>query len=124
MFASAEKLSEQIHENDMAQERVRGEAAGIESQISEQEAAVAVLSTNITHNNENIARVEEELRDQTDRASSLAGQMEAQRARIAELKEKSAGAEQTLAELMARAEELSNEDWIALTKGVTENEDT
>ncbi len=107
MYASAEKLSEQIHENDMAQERVRGEAAGIESQISEQEAAVAVLSTNITHNNENIARVEEELRDQTDRASSLAGQMEAQRARIAELKEKSAGAEQTLAELMARAEELS-----------------
>ena len=107
MYASAEKLSEQIHENDMMQERVREEAAGIDARISEQEAAVAVLNTNIAHNEENIARVEDELRDQSDRASSLAGQMEAQRTRIAELKEKTADTEKKLSELMAQAEELS-----------------
>ena len=107
MYASAEKLSEQIHENDMTQERVREEAAGIDAQISEQEAAVAVLNTNIAHNEENIARVEDELRDQSDRASSLAGQMEAQRTRIAELKDKTADTEKKLSELMAQAEELS-----------------
>jgi len=107
LYASAEQFSERIRENDMAQERVRTEAAALEAQVSEQEAGVAVLRTNIAHNEENIARVENELRDQESRAGSMEEQIAAQHARIGALEREIAETEAALETLLARAQELS-----------------
>ena len=107
LYASTEQFGERIRENDMEQERVRAAAAEVDAQIGEHDSAVAVLSTDIAHNNENIARVEEELRDQSGRASSMTEQIEEKKARIAELAAGSAKLDAALETLIAKAEELA-----------------
>ena len=107
LYAASEQFSVRIRENDMAQESLRTESAGIDGQIGEQESAIAVLKTGIAHNDENIARVEEELRSQSDRVGSMAAQIAQQRARIEELENSRNEAETALAALLRQAEELA-----------------
>ncbi len=115
LYAMAEQFSERIRANDMEQDRVRAEVSAIDARVGEQESAIAVLRTNIEHNNENIARVEEELRDQSGRAVTMADQIEEKKARIEQLDRESEALEAALDELIAKAE--------ALTRGVGEATD-
>ena len=69
--------------------------------------ALYALKTGIAHNDENIARVEEELRSQSDRVGSMAAQIAQQRARIEELENSRNEAETALAALLRQAEELA-----------------
>lgn len=107
LYAETERYGERVRENDMEQERVRAESATTDARIGEEDAAIAVQRTNIERNNESIARLEEELRDQSGRASSMAEQIEAQRKRVEELTARSAEVEQAVDALTARAAELS-----------------
>ena len=66
-----------------------------------------MLQTGIAHNEENIARVEEELRSQSDRVGSMDAQIAQQRARIEELERSKNEVETALSELLKQAEELS-----------------
>ena len=107
LYAFTEQFSERIRANDMEQERVRTAVSGFDAQISEQESAIAVLGSDISHHNDNIRRVEEELRGQTDRAGSIAGQIEEKKARIEQLKRDLETMQSEADALVARAEELS-----------------
>ena len=107
LYAASEQFSARIRENDVAQDGQRERLSELDAQAKEHESAVAVLRTDIAHNEENIARVEKELHSQNDRAGSLDGQIGAQRARITELEEEGKTLERQLAALLAQAEELS-----------------
>ena len=107
LYAASEQFSERIRANDMEQDRVRAAASELDAKISEQESAIAVLNADIAHHNENIARVEEELRDQSGRASSMAEQIDEKKARVRELADASAELDKALETLLARAEELA-----------------
>ncbi len=106
-FAANDRYSERIRENDMEQERVRTEITEVDAQIGLLDSAIAVLSTDVTHNDENVRRIEEELLDQSGRESSLAEQIEEKKARIEELESESAALEKALEALHTKAEELS-----------------
>ena len=107
LYAASEQFSVRIHENDIAQDAQRAQLAALDAQAKEHESAVAVLQTGIAHNEENIARVEAELRSQSDRVGSLDAQLAQQRARIEELELSRSEAEEALAALLRQAEELS-----------------
>ena len=107
LYASSEQYGEKIRENDMAQETLRADAAALDAQVSEQESEIAVLRTGIDHNNDTIARIEQEVRDQSDRAGSLTEQIDEQAARIEELTKEAARVEQELAGLLETAGELA-----------------
>ena len=107
VFAAAERFSERVRENDLEQERVRTDVSALDAQIGEQESAVAVLGTSIAHNEENVARIEEELRDQSGRAGTLSGQIEEKQTRIAALERDAAALQTAVEELTARLEQLS-----------------
>ena len=107
LYAATEQFSERIRENDMEQERVRAAVSDFDAKIGEQESAIAVLTTDIAHHNENIRRLEEELRDQSGRATSMAEQIEEKKARIAQLADEIGTMQAEADALLARAEELS-----------------
>lgn len=107
LYASTEQFSEKIHENDIEQERMRAAVSSYDTQISEQDSAVAVLSADIAHHNENIRRAEEELRNQSGRASSMAEQIEEKKERISRLSEEIKATEATVQKLVEKAENLS-----------------
>ena len=107
LYASTEQFSEKIHENDIEQERVRAAVSSYDTQISEQDSAVAVLSADIAHHNENIRRAEEELRNQSGRASSMAEQIEEKKERISQLTEEIQATEAAVQKLLEKAESLS-----------------
>lgn len=107
LYASNETFSERLHENEMAQEKLRTDSAELDGQVGEQESQIAVLRTSISHNEENITRIETEMRDQQGRAQNLSEQMDAQRAHIDELNAKAAEVEATLQTLIDKASELA-----------------
>ena len=75
-YAAGEKFAAAAQQNDLAAEALRNEIGGVEAVISEKEAAMAVLETSVHHKEENIRRVEEELKEQSDRAGGLAEKIE------------------------------------------------
>ena len=56
LYAEGERFGEKMREKDVEAESIRGEAAAIGGQVTEQESAVAVLESAIVHNEENIQR--------------------------------------------------------------------
>ncbi|MGM9662063.1 MAG: chromosome segregation protein SMC [Oscillospiraceae bacterium] len=106
-YAAGEKFAAAARENDLAAEELRRESGEIEGRISEKEAAAAVLATSISHNEESIRRVEEELKEQSDRAGGLTEKIEEQKRRMAETETGLAALEEALAALLQEAEELS-----------------
>ena len=107
VFAETERFGEQIRENDMEQERVRAEASALDARVSEHESAVAVLRTNIAHNDESIARVEEEMRDRSGRSDALAEQIREKRSRMDALDAEASALQAAADELTAKLEQLS-----------------
>ena len=107
LYAASEQFAEKAHANDMEQERLRTECAELDAKRSEEDSAVAVLRTGIEHNRANIERVENDLRDQSGRAESLAAQIAAKHARIEELAAQAAELEEELRAFLAQAEELA-----------------
>ncbi len=106
-YAAAEKFAAAAQENDLAAEQLRRESSELEAAVSEKEAAVAVLETSIAHNSESIRRVEEELKEQSDRAGGLEEKIAEQKKRAAEAEEGIAALGEELRRLLAEAEELS-----------------
>ena len=107
VFAATERFGERLRENDMAQERVRAEASELEGRIGERESAVAVLRTDVAHNDETVARMEAELLDQNGRAVSLDAQIAEKLRRIEELQQSGASLEALTRELTEKLEQLS-----------------
>ena len=107
VFAAAERFSEKIRANDMEQERMRAALSELDARIGEQESAIAVLRTDIAHNDESIARAEEELNDQSGRADTLSEQIAEKRARIGALEEEASALQAAADRLIGQLEQLS-----------------
>ena len=85
LYAEGEQYGERMREKDMEAERIRTEAAQLDGQVKDQEAAIAVLESTITHNRENIERARQELEETGSRAGSLELQAAEQDAKIEEI---------------------------------------
>ncbi len=103
LYRSNEQFGERTRKNDMEQEALRQGLGQLDSQIGEQESAVAVLKTNLQHSEESIQRLTAELSDQDSRSRNLRGQMDQQRRRVAELQQQRETLEAELADLLEKA---------------------
>ena len=107
-YAAAEELSEQVRQNDLQAEALRGQVSQLESASGEHDSAIAVLRTSVEHNNESIARIRREMADTENRAGSLQSQVDAQLERIDQIDAESAALERELEALLTQARELSD----------------
>ena len=107
-YAAAEELSEQVRQNDLQAEELRGQVSRLESASGEHDSAIAVLRTSVEHNNESIERIRREMADTENRAGSLQSQVDAQLQRIAQIDDESAALERELEALLAQARELTD----------------
>ena len=103
LYRSNEQYSERTRRNDLAQEELRQGLAQWDSQISEQESAVAVLKTNLQHSEEGIQRLTAELSDQDSRSRNLREQIEQQRLQVEKLRQQRGALEEELEGLLEKA---------------------
>ncbi|MBP3494451.1 MAG: chromosome segregation protein SMC [Oscillospiraceae bacterium] len=100
VYAEAERCAEQVRQNDVDAEALRGEMSALEAEASELEASIAVLKTGMEHNAESISRLDREMTESNHRTETLQGQVDAIDSRIVEIDDESARLEQALTELM------------------------
>ncbi len=103
LFAENEQFSLKIQDNDMEQERVRAEAQSLTALVGDQENAIAVQETIVSHNRESIALLEREIAEHDERSGTLQEQIEEQNRRIADIENRSQTLEHELEELLERA---------------------
>ena len=82
LYAEGEQYSEKMRQKDMEAETVRAQAGETDGKAAEEESAIAVLESTITHNQENIDRARTELEETDSRAGGLEKQAEEQERRI------------------------------------------
>ncbi len=111
LYAKSEKLGEVLREKDGQLETARINASLLESTHQQLEGQMAVIRGNITNNENNLARIEEELQDEENRSGGISAQAQQARDRIAQidalLKEKGATLDtlqQQLAGMVAKAQ--------------------
>ncbi len=85
LYAVNENLSSKMRECDMETERQRERLSAAEASAAECESAIAVLNTNLKHNEESIERLRLELGEQAQRVESISSQAQAHRARVDEI---------------------------------------
>ena len=102
LFAQAEKLGEVLRTRDGELETVRLKVNMLSSTHQQLEGQMAVLRGNVENNNNNLARIEEELLGQDDRSSGIVLQISQTEERIGEI-------ERTLNEKRQEIHRLQNE---------------
>ncbi len=100
VYAEAESCSEQVRQNDVDAEALRGQMSELEAKAAELEASVAVLRTGMEHNAESMSRLDREMAESSQRTETLQGQMDTIDERIAHIDTQTKTLEQELAELM------------------------
>ena len=101
-YAAAEQFSQQMREKDVEADRLRFELQGRQARMNELESAIAVLQSNIAHNQESAQRIRADLEQQEGREGSLSAQIEQRRERLAEIEQQM---EQGRAALEAKSRE-------------------
>ena len=84
LYAQAEELGQTLREKDGELDTVRVKANMLQSTHQQLEGQMAVLRGNVENNNQNIARIEEELKGQEDRSGGINSQIEQAEAKIQE----------------------------------------
>ena len=107
-YAQGESFTEEMRQNDVAADALRGQVTEAESAAGEESAAIAVLQTSVEHNNESLRRLEQELTSTDQRRENLQGQIDGQLARIADIDRDAAVLETALSELLSRAQALAD----------------
>ena len=107
-YALGERFTEQMRQNDLEADALRGQVTASEGAAGEESAAIAVLQTSIDHNNDTLRRLEQELSNADVRRENLQGQIDAQLERIAELDTSAAALDKELSELLTKAQTLSD----------------
>ncbi len=85
LYAKSEELAQVLRAKDGELETARINAGLLESTHQQLEGQMAVIRGNITNNENNIARIEEELQDEQTRSGGISAQMEQAKARIGEI---------------------------------------
>ena len=109
LFEKNEQYGEKMQGKDMEAERLRTEAAELESSSKEQEAAIAVLESDITHNEENIRRANAELAERDTRAGGLEQQAQEQDQQVEALRLQAEELETALNVLLEKAKETAEQ---------------
>ena len=113
IYAESERCGALMQEKDMEAERLRADAAQLDSRAAEEESAIAVLESSIAHLQENIERATAELAETDTRAGSMEAQAAEQDALAARLEQQStdlnAALDGLLAEARAAAEQAGGE---------------
>ena len=86
-YAAAEECSGAMREKDVEIDRIRFEIQSREADAKELESAVAVLKSNIQHNQESAQRLKSDLEQQEDREGSLAAQIGQRKERLAQIED-------------------------------------
>ena len=87
LYNQAAELGELLHRRDGELETVRVKVNMLESTHQQLDGQMAVLRGNVENNNNNIARIDEELKGDEDRSGGIVTQIEQARHRIAEIEE-------------------------------------
>ena len=87
LYNQATELSEILHRRDGELETVRVKVNMLESTHQQLDGQMAVLRGNVENNNNNIARIDEELKGDEDRSGGIVTQIEQARSRITEIDE-------------------------------------
>ncbi len=82
LYAEIEALSEQARAQNLLAEEIRAELSALEAHAAELESALAVCDATMSHNDENIARLTEEMSAGAGREEGLSAQIEARRAHL------------------------------------------
>ena len=105
LFAKNEQYGEKMQGKDMEAERLRTEVAELDGRSKEQEGAIAVLESDIAHNEENIRRAGADLEETDTRAGSLEQQAQEQERQAEALRAQGAELESALNDLLEKAKE-------------------
>ena len=84
LYAQAEELGQALRQKDGELDTVRVKANMLESTHQQLEGQMAVLRGNVENNNQNLARIQEELKGQEDRSGGIGSQIQQTQARIQE----------------------------------------
>ena len=84
LYAQAEELGQALRQKDGELDTVRVKANMLESTHQQLEGQMAVLRGNVENNNQNLARIQEELKGQEDRSGGISSQIQQTQARIQE----------------------------------------
>ena len=93
-------LTEELHEQDAAGERVREELREAETREADIRAQMAVGETHIRNNEDNIRQKQQEMSQQQDQGDSLEEQKKAKERRLVELKDNAAALERQMEDLL------------------------
>ncbi len=96
LYQQAESCGEALREKDGELETLRVKISMLEANHQQLDGQMAVLRGNITNNDTNIARIEEELKGSEDRSGGIVAQIQQTHQRIAEIEETLSGKKQTL----------------------------
>ncbi|HPE16397.1 MAG TPA: chromosome segregation protein SMC, partial [Oscillospiraceae bacterium] len=103
LYTASERAAEAMRGKDTEAESLRGEIAEKEAREAEIDNAIAVCTANIQNNEQNAARVREELSAQEGREGSVAAQLEARRERLREIEARAEALASELEELLRAA---------------------
>ena len=71
VYAESERCADAVRENDVEAERLRAEVSALDGAVAEQESAIAVLQTDVSHHEDSIRRLESEMAQSANRADNL-----------------------------------------------------
>ena len=102
VYATAERCAEQVRQNDVDAEALRGRVSELDGRAAELDAAVAVLRSDMTHNEESLSRLEREMAESQNRTEHLQSQMDAADARVAQIDEEMQALEEETEQLLSQ----------------------
>ena len=107
LYRKTEELSRTLREQDASLEEIRGQVAALEAADRQFDGRLALLQGSIRNNEENTARIREELSQQDGRSSGIARQIAGSRQRIAAIDEDLKTQTQALDQTQSRIQSLT-----------------
>ena len=116
LYRQAEEMGETLREKDGHLESVRMKTTMFQSTHQQLEGQMAVLRGNVDNNNQNIARIEEEIRGQEDRSGGIESQIDQTARRVEQIdrdlldiRQAIQASQQKLSEMTASAQGLNRQ---------------
>ena len=107
LYQKAEELSQQLHQQDGNIDALRSQAAAVEAEGQQLEGQITVLAGSVQNNEQNVLRIQEELKNQEDRNSGIAQQISESRKRIEAINEDLQRQEQELNQTLAQIQKIA-----------------
>ncbi|MBR1842781.1 MAG: chromosome segregation protein SMC [Oscillospiraceae bacterium] len=110
LYAAGDEYAAKMHDKDIEAESMRARISAAESSVNESESREAVLKTDLSHTNENIKRIDEELKAQAGQASGIDAQIAEREERLSAIGKEKAALGERAAENRRRSEKLTENE--------------